>query len=109
MSNYRDQQHLEDMKGFVGDIFTLTNGMAVKEFLDNYPLQLAIERLFENIGEAANRLSDEVHEKYPQIPWRKIIGIRNVIAHEYNIIDHDRIFSIIINDLPELKIELDKL
>ena len=55
------------------------------------------------VGEAANRLSDECREAMSDIPWREIIGTRNIIVHGYVQIDDAVIWHIIEKDLPELK------
>lgn len=45
---------------------------------------LALERCFEIIGEAANRLGQEFHDSHPQLPWAQMVGMRNVIIHGYD-------------------------
>jgi uncharacterized protein with HEPN domain len=61
------------------------------------------DKLFELIGEAANRLPDEFRDQYRRIPWNKIIGMRNVLIHEYDSIDLDRVWETIQKDIPELE------
>ena len=53
--------------------------------------------------EAANRLPDEFRSQYNRIPWNKIIGMRNVLIHEYDSIDLDRVWETIQKDIPELE------
>lgn len=55
------------------------------------------------IGEAANALPDNFRDKYPDIPWSKIIGMRNILVHNYFGIDVDVVWAVIINELPDLK------
>ncbi len=55
------------------------------------------------IGEAANRLSESLLARYPQIPWPDVIGMRNVLVHHYFGIDLDEVWDTITNDLPSLK------
>lgn len=64
--------------------------------------RLAIERLIEIVGEAANHVSKEVMEQNSDIPWSKIIGLRNKIAHDYGEILTDRIWLISTKSIPEL-------
>jgi len=54
------------------------------------------------LGEAAARLSDEFQERNPDIPWFKIIGMRNVLIHDYFGIDIEAVWSVVENDLPVL-------
>ena len=62
------------------------------------------------MSESAQRLSDNVKSKYPQIKWREIAGFRNILVHDYlGDLDSKIIWSIIINKLPELKSAMQKL
>jgi len=63
----------------------------------------AVVRNLEIIGEAANRLPDEFKEKYLEIEWYKVVGLRHRIVHEYFGIDIEIIWQILHKDLPELK------
>ena len=65
-------------------------------------MQLALTRLMEIVGEAANRVSEATRQRYPQIPWRPIIGTRNRLAHGYDVVDIDILWDIVRNDLPPL-------
>ena len=56
------------------------------------------------LGEAATRISDEFKENHSEIPWPKIIGMRNILVHNYLGIDLDIVWSVIDKDLPELKL-----
>ena len=58
------------------------------------------------IGELSNRLSDEFKENTQEIPWHKIYGIRNIIAHGYVMVDERIMWNTIIKDIPELKEKL---
>jgi uncharacterized protein with HEPN domain len=61
------------------------------------------------LGEAAARLSDEFQEKHPEIPWFKIIGMRNILVHDYFSIDINAVWSVVENDLPVLYEQIVKL
>ncbi|MDR6808572.1 uncharacterized protein with HEPN domain [Dyadobacter sp. BE34] len=56
-----------------------------------------------NIGEQANRLSDNLRDKYKNVPFQQIRGLRNRVAHDYTGIDYEMVFDIIKTDLPPLK------
>lgn len=62
--------------------------------------------LLANIGENANKLSEELKKKYTDLEWAKIIGFRNRIVHDYKSIDIYRTFEIIKNDLPGFELKL---
>jgi uncharacterized protein with HEPN domain len=72
-------------------------------------LCLAVERALEIIGVAASRVSPELRTEHPEISWRRIIALRNVIAHEYGEIILDEIWTIVTNRVPELIAQLEPL
>lgn len=55
------------------------------------------------IGESACQLSEEMKDRYPDIPWRQIIGMRNILVHVYFEIEPDEIWGVVERDLPSLK------
>lgn len=59
------------------------------------------------IGEAVNHLPHKVKEKIPEIEWVKIVGVRNLITHEYFGIDEETIYQVIKKDLPKLKLQFE--
>jgi uncharacterized protein with HEPN domain len=61
------------------------------------------------IGEAARALPDFFREKYPDIPWSKIIGMRNILVHSYFGVDVDVVWAVVANDIPDLKQEIEKI
>jgi uncharacterized protein with HEPN domain len=81
-----------------------------REDLDNDRLlNLALTRLLEVIGEAANRVPAEVQAKYPELPWMQMIGLRNRLIHGYDSIDFDILWVIVQQDLPDLIDRLGKI
>ena len=60
-------------------------------------------RQIQIIGEAAARLTEECRSAHPTIPWPKIIGMRNILVHDYFGIDIDAVWNAIENDIPKLK------
>lgn len=72
-------------------------------------LALAITRLLEIIGEAANGVSDSIHLAHPNIAWKEIIGARNHLIHGYFDVDYDIIWQILTSDLPPLISALEKI
>ncbi|MBE0697511.1 MAG: DUF86 domain-containing protein [Anaerolineaceae bacterium] len=72
-------------------------------------LRLALTHLIQVIGEAAQQVSKEFQNLYPQVPWREIIGMRHRIVHDYLNVDEDVVWEVVQNDLPKLVIILDSI
>lgn len=68
----------------------------------NEQLALSLVRLLEIVGESANTISDDFHSHYPDIPWRKMISLRNRLIHGYFDIDYNIVWDTVTNDLPSL-------
>jgi uncharacterized protein with HEPN domain len=71
-------------------------------FVDDELAQTAVVRWVEIIGEAARGLSEELRQAHPEVPWRQMIAMRNVLIHGYFDIDVDLVWSVAQNDLPKL-------
>ena len=77
-----------------------------KDFLADIQLQDSVIRRIEIIGEAAKKIPDDFRKKYPDIPWRNIAGMRDIIVHEYFGIDLKLVWTVAKRDLPRLKKQL---
>ena len=78
-------------------------------FIQNRMVQDAVIRNFEVIGEATKRLSLQTKEKYPEIPWRRIAGLRDVLIHDYLRVDLEEVWGIVIDYLPDLKVKVENI
>jgi len=68
-------------------------------------LALAVVRLLEIIGEAADRVPAEERTRRPGIQWSSIVGLRNRLRHGYDDVDHDIVWEIVTTDIPALVVE----
>ena len=105
----RDPAYLWDMLEAAREVEAMLDGRALDDFLADRMLLRAIERSIEIIGEAARRVSKPYQESHPEIPWRRIIGQRNILAHEYGQIDHALLYKTATEDIPELIAQLQGL
>jgi uncharacterized protein with HEPN domain len=94
--------YLDDMAEFAEKVLAYTEGMNQQEFTESNLTYDATLRNIELIGEAATHIPDDVREKYPSLPWRKIVATRNRLIHGYLGIDNDTLWSIICDDIPFL-------
>ena len=84
-------------------------GKDFNDFKHSVQLQDSVIRRLEIIGEAISKLPEEVYAKFPAVPWKNIIGMRNILIHEYFGIDLELTWAVVSRDLPELKIEINKV
>lgn len=95
--------HIDDIYDSIKAIQQYTLGLSKADFMVSYEKQDAVVRRLELIGEAANRLPDDFRRQYPEIPWSGIVGLRNVLIHEYDSIDLERVWETIVKNIPELE------
>lgn len=74
-----------------------------RSYFDDRRTQSAVLRELQTLAESCKRLSDETKARRPEVFWPGISGFRNVLAHDYLGIDHDRVWAVIVHDLPTLK------
>jgi uncharacterized protein with HEPN domain len=105
----RDPAHLWDMLQAARDAAGIVANITRESFLGDRVRLLALERSLELVGEAARRVSDALRRKNPQIPWKEMIGLRNILAHDYGRIDHEKLYITATNEIPKLITALDGL
>lgn len=92
---------LDDMLESMYRIVEYIGNKDLIEFKQNRMLVDAVVRNFEVIGEAAKNIPEDVRLKYPEIPWKKMYSLRNLISHEYFGIDYEMLWEIANTDLPK--------
>jgi uncharacterized protein with HEPN domain len=75
----------------------------------NRVFQLAVLNLIQTIGEAATRVSQGTRARHPNIPWKEIIGMRNILVHRYDVINHDVVWDTVTKGIPALIRELETM
>ena len=83
-------------------------GKSWDEFYEDMQCQDAVLRRIEIIGEAARHISPQTQKKYPQIPWRDLTTLRNLVIHQYDAVDIMQVWETTQNRLPPLVSELSK-
>jgi uncharacterized protein with HEPN domain len=98
----RDPANLLDMLEASEKVQRFLQNKTFENFLQDDMLRAAVERNIGIIGEAARRISDDLKQEHPEIPWRQIIAQRNVLIHEYDDIDYKEIWEVASVHLPRL-------
>jgi len=93
----------------IGEIERNIQNLTEEEFLANTTIQDAIIRRLEIIGEATKNLPEPFKSEHPNIEWRKVAGLRDVIVHGYFRLSLKLIWKIAQNNIPELKKQLIKI
>lgn len=106
MSKRLDSTILQELQYATNRIVFRTQHSTLPDFLRDEDLQDIVLRQLLVVGEAAARVSDSTKQRYPQIDWRHMTGMRNFIAHEYFRLDFSSIWDVIENHLPTLAVEL---
>lgn len=75
-------------------------------FFANPMVQDAVYRNLEVLGEAAKRIPDDIRKMSPNIAWRRIAGLRDVLIHQYDGVDPQEVWKVVEQDLPQLRSQL---
>lgn len=103
MKTKNHRLYLEDILEAVEKIQRYIKGLTYDTFVKNDMAVDAVIRNLEIIGEAAKNLLQDIKDKYPDIPWKRMIGLRNIAVHEYFGVDLSIIWEIVTKNLPETK------
>lgn len=98
----RDRALVLDIISAAEDILDFVSECDYEAFSENKILRFAVERQLMVIGEAARGMSDSFRANLPEIPWKAVIGLRNIIAHDYGEILTERIWLVASRDLKDL-------
>ena len=101
--------YVQDMIDFAERAVTFTSGLNQDAFVGDRRTYDATLRNLELVGEAATHIPKDVREANTQIKWRRVVAVRNRLAHAYLGLDDDVIWDIIQTDLPDLLMEAKRL
>jgi len=101
--------YVEDILESIAKIEEYTKGMTEDDFYENTQVQDAVLRRLEVMGEAVKHVPQKMRGKYPEIPWRKIAGMRDVLIHAYFGVNVKRVWEVVRKDVCDVKEEMLKV
>ena len=104
-----DATRLRHMLDATREALGFVSGRGRSDLDGNHMLALALIRELEIIGEAGGHTSCECRAQNPQIPWASIVAMRNWLIHAYYTVNLNLVWSTVVNDLPVLLAELEKI
>ncbi len=105
----RNQTYIEDIIECIEIIEEYTSLKTIDEFSDNQLLQDGVIRRLEIIGEAVKKIDPALKAKYPDVKWREIAGMRDVLIHDYFGVNVKRVWKVVESELDSLKSNLKKI
>ena len=101
---YREiADYLQDIVDSINDIADFIEGMSFRAFNKDKKTVNAVLRSIEVIGEATKNIPEEIRLQYPEVPWRKMSGMRDKLIHEYHGADINTVWQTLHEDIPPLK------
>lgn len=101
--------YVADMKARCARVREYTAGQSREQFESNPLVYDATLRNLELLGEAARHVPEEARARAPDVPWRRVVAVRNILIHGYLGIDNDVIWGIVQNEIGKLLRALEKL
>lgn len=102
----KDRIIIQKIIVYITDVEKYIENMKAVDFLDDKKTITACAFTVSQIGEISKEITEETQQKYTDIPWKSIKGMRNKIVHDYENVDLSVLWGTIKNSLPELKNKL---
>ena len=103
MKSRHYHQSLQDIIDAAEDIDRFMSGVSLERLTGDRKTLFAVAKALENIGEAVKQIPAAVRHKYPDVPWKDVAGMRDVLVHDYFGVDAAIVWKTVHEDLPPLK------
>ena len=100
---------LQDIKESIDRIEEYTQDMSEEDFMRSIQTQDAVIRRLEIIGEAVKNIPEDFRSRYPDVPWKQIAGMRDVLIHGYSRVNLERVWKVVKSELLELKLKVSQM
>ena len=97
------------IKWYASEIIEFNKGRTFNDFVNDNRTNFASVFAIEQMSENSKYIIDEIKERYDEIPWRELRGLRNRITHDYDRIHMDIVWGVICDDLPDMIEKIDEI
>jgi len=104
-----DRIRLLHIRDAIHEIETYIEDISISDLESNSMLRNAVIKQLEIIGEAVSNLSQPLKERYPEVDWKAIVAMRNILIHEYFAVSVKILWDTITENLPDFKNTIEKL
>ncbi|RLI99543.1 MAG: DUF86 domain-containing protein [Candidatus Aenigmatarchaeota archaeon] len=101
--------YVKDILDNINYVMEFTKGIEFEDFANDKKTVYAVIRSLEIIGEASKKIPKDIKEKYKEIPWKQMSGMRDKLIHEYHGVDIEIVWTVVKKELPPLKPSIEKM